>query len=71
MGNTLKKIFIALASILLIFSVQAYAAENIPNINFIGIDHSPLIEGDKESFLFTSKGCNKVQIGRASCRERV
>ena len=61
MGNTLKKIFIALASILLIFSVQAYAAENIPNINFIGIDHSPLIEGDKESFLFTSKGCNKVQ----------
>ena len=61
MGNTLKKIFIALASIFLVFSVQTYAAENIPKINFVGIDHSPLIEGDKESFLFTSKGYDKVQ----------
>ena len=61
MGNTIKKIFIALASIFLVFSVQTYAAENIPKINFVGIDHSPLIEGDKESFLFTSRGSDKVQ----------
>ena len=61
MRNTLKKIFIALTFILLVVSVQTYAAENIPKINFVGIDHSPLIEGDKESFLFTSRGCDKVQ----------
>ena len=40
---------------------SAKAASNIPKINFVGIDHSPLIEGDKESFLFTSIGCDKVQ----------
>lgn len=38
------------------------AQESVPKINFVGVDHSPLIEGDKESFYITSKGTNeKVQ----------
>lgn len=35
-------------------SISANAQEQLPKINFLGIEHSPLVEGDNESFYITS-----------------
>lgn len=39
--------------------VKADAAA--PEITFVGIEHSPLVAGDKETFYITAKGADKVQ----------
>lgn len=42
-------------------STQVKAAENLPEVAFVGVDHSPLVVGDKETFYLTSKGTGLVQ----------
>lgn len=39
----------------------AMAVENTVKIAFVGIDHSPLVEGDNESFYLTTVGAKKVR----------
>lgn len=39
----------------------AMAVENTVKIAFVGVDHSPLVEGDSESFYLTAVGAKKVK----------
>ena len=59
----LKKIFIVLVLVISIHFMNsvAYAKEQLPNINFVGMEHSPLVEGDSQSIYVTSDFEGTVQ----------
>ncbi|HEY8892946.1 MAG TPA: DUF5050 domain-containing protein [Clostridium sp.] len=42
-------------------SKYVMAVENTVKVAFVGVDHSPLVEGDTESFYITAKGAKKVK----------
>lgn len=54
--KTLKKIYTVLLLVLSVFFISSttYAKVQLPKINFVGIEHSPLVVGDSESFYVTS-----------------
>lgn len=62
-----KSIFCLTIAILFISSIimnnqVAKATEkDLPQIAFLGVDHMPLIEGDIENFIITTKNADKVQ----------
>lgn len=60
----MKKILITL-NLLILFSIlitpKIVSANEIPTINFLAVDHSPLVEGEKQSFHITSSGIKSVQ----------
>lgn len=60
--SILSLVFTMLIVLIAHIDVQA-AANNItlPEVVFVGVDHSPLVVGDKESFSITSKNADKVQ----------
>ena len=39
----------------------AMAVENTVKVQYVGVDHSPLVEGDRESFYLTTVGAKKVK----------
>lgn len=55
---------VALALINVLFllnsKINVQAEDNAPEVNFLGVEHSPLIEGDTETFYITSTGTEKV-----------
>jgi hypothetical protein len=64
--NYLKKLMVFILC-LLIFAIQfsginiANAAVTVPAVAFVGVDHSPLVVGDSESFYITSNYSGTVQ----------
>ena len=42
-------------------SMPVHAAETLPRISFVGIEHSPLMVGDTETFTLTAVNADKVQ----------
>lgn len=47
--------------------INVKAEVGVPEITFVGIEHSPLIEGDTEAFTITTKNANKVQYRILLC----
>ena len=60
-----KRLSSALAVVLTAFTclsaVPAKAAEVTPKVTFVGVEHSPLVVGDTETFFVSSVGTEKVQ----------
>ena len=45
-----------------VFGMSSRAfAEELPKISFVGVEHSPLIAGENETFYITSVGAEKVE----------
>lgn len=42
-------------------SMPVHAAETLPRISFVGVEHSPLMVGDTETFTLTAVNADKVQ----------
>ncbi|MGH4125362.1 MAG: N-acetylglucosaminidase [Clostridium sp.] len=59
----MKKILsvIVLVISLIILSPRSVLALDKPSVSFVGVSHSPLIQGDKEKFYITSKNVKEVQ----------
>lgn len=59
----LKKLSVVLILVLSVcfMGSNAFAKEQVPKINFVGIEHSPLVVGDSESFYVTSDYDGMVQ----------
>jgi hypothetical protein len=63
MKKTIKFLSV-LCMILIIVMQQAFAATTVitkPEVSFVGIGHSPLVEGDTEKFFVTSISDKQVQ----------
>lgn len=67
-GGFLRKGTLVLKALLLVFLTIIFCgnskcamAENTVKIAFVGVDHSPLVEGEGESFYLTSLGAKKVK----------
>ena len=54
-------VMIFLSCIIMNTEVVKATEKDLPQIAFLGIDHLPLIEGDIESFIITTKNADKVQ----------
>lgn len=58
---SLFTVFLLLLSIPNINVQAAIDNKSLPEVVFVGVDHSPLVVGDKETFYITSKNADKVQ----------
>ncbi len=65
MGKFKKRLSSMLAVVLTAFtflsSVPVKATEITPNVTFVGVEHSPLVVGDSETFYLSAMGADKVQ----------
>lgn len=52
---------ILLTALTCISSVPVNASEATPKVTFVGVEHSPLVVGDSETFYVSSVGAEKVQ----------
>ena len=60
--RSLKVLLLVLLTIIFCGNSKcAMALENTVKVAFVGVDHSPLVEGDSESFYLTSFGAKKVK----------
>jgi hypothetical protein len=68
-GGFLRKAVKTLKALLIVFLIiilcgnykYVMAVENTVKVAFVGVDHSPLVEGDSESFYLTAVGAKKVK----------
>jgi len=65
MGRFKKRLSSVLAILLIAMTFSSNlpvdAAETTPMVTFVGVEHSPLVVGDTETFYLSSKGTEKVQ----------
>lgn len=54
-------LFLVMALFLGLGNKAVMAEVNVPEVTFVGVDHSPLVVGDHESFYITSKNASMVQ----------
>ncbi|MBZ9636639.1 Ig-like domain-containing protein [Clostridium sp. FP1] len=65
MGKLKKRLSSVLAILFIAMTFLSYvpakAAETITEVAFLGVEHSPLVEGDSETFYLRAMGAEKVQ----------
>ena len=65
MRNSKKRLSLVLAVVFTIVNflsaVPAKAIEVTPKITFVGVEHSPLVVGDSETFYLSAEGTENVQ----------
>lgn len=65
MSNFKKRLSSVLGILFIAMTFLSYvpvkATETIPNVTFVGVEHSPLVVGDSETFYLSATGAEKVQ----------